>query len=55
MLYKKLQELPSELPESGTTTNNGEDALTRLFGCNKVGRCVAYGRRVTGTKLAVLR
>ena len=47
--------MASELPESGTTTNNGEDALTMLFGRNKAGRCLAYGKGVIGMKLAVLR
>ena len=48
-------ELASQQPESGTTTSNDEDALTKLFGRHKPGRCLAYGRGVTGTKLAILR
>ena len=47
--------MASELPGSATTTNNGEDALTSLFGLNKAGWCLAYGRGVSGTKLVVLR
>ena len=50
-----MQEIEKEAPESGTTTNNGEDSLSKLFGRNKPGRCLAYGRGVTSTKLAILK
>ena len=29
--------------------------MTKLFGRHKPGRCLVYGRGVTGTKLAILR
>ena len=53
-MQDKLHELTSGKPESGTTTKSVEDALTTVFG-NKPGRCVGYGRGVTGAKLAILR
>ena len=54
-MQEKLQEIANEKPELGTTTKSSEDALTSIFGRHKPGRCVGYGRGVTGTKLAILR
>ncbi|KAL5550896.1 hypothetical protein UlMin_001072 [Ulmus minor] len=51
----ELHKLTNEKPESGTTTKSAEDALTTVFGRHKPGRCIGYGRGVTGTKLAILR
>ncbi|KAL5564188.1 hypothetical protein UlMin_027352 [Ulmus minor] len=54
-VLEKLRELANEKPDSCTTNNTVDDALTIIFGPDKPGRCLDNGRGVTTTKLATLR
>ncbi|XP_062080285.1 uncharacterized protein LOC133785041 [Humulus lupulus] len=54
-VIEKLQVLANEKPDSCTTQNTVQDALTIIFGPDKNGRSLANGRGVTNTKLAILR
>ena len=49
-----MDEIIRNNPESSTTTNINEDALTMLFGNPKSGRILGQGRGVTKSSLSVI-
>ena len=49
-----MDEIIRNNPESSTTTNINEDALTLLFGNPKSGRILGQGRGVTKSSLSVM-
>ena len=53
-MQEKLDEIIRNNPESSTTTNINEDALTMLFGNPKSGRILGQGRGVTKSSLSVI-
>ena len=53
-MQEKLDEIIRNNPESSTTTNINEDALTMLFGNPKSGRILGQGRGVTKSNLSVI-
>ena len=53
-MQEKFDEIIRDKPESSTTTNINEDALTILFGSPKSGRVIGQGRGITKSSLSII-
>ena len=53
-IQEELDDIIHDDPNSGTTCNTNEDALTKLFGNPTSGRLIGEGRGISRSKLTIL-